>query len=51
MRWFRHVQRKDAGYVGRRILRIKPPSRRGMPRRRCGKGGHADEWCGKKKQR
>ncbi|KAF7711253.1 hypothetical protein C0J45_0241, partial [Silurus meridionalis] len=36
LRWFGHVQRRDMGYIGRRILRMAPPGRRkrGGPRRR-----------------
>ncbi|KAI5102348.1 hypothetical protein C0J45_7700, partial [Silurus meridionalis] len=34
--WFGHVQRRYMGYIGRRMLRMKPPGRRkrGRPRRR-----------------
>ena len=34
--WFGHVLRKDAGYVGRRMLNMEPPGgrRRGRPKRR-----------------
>ncbi|KAF7711788.1 hypothetical protein HF521_000799, partial [Silurus meridionalis] len=36
LRWFGHVQRRDMGYISRRMLRMKPPGRRkrGRPRRR-----------------
>ncbi|XP_051788414.1 uncharacterized protein LOC127529327 [Erpetoichthys calabaricus] len=36
LRWFGHVQRRDAGYIGRRILRIELPGKRkrGRPKRR-----------------
>ncbi|KAI5085876.1 hypothetical protein C0J45_23571, partial [Silurus meridionalis] len=36
LRWFGYVQRKDMSYIGRRMLRMEPPSRskRGTPRRR-----------------
>ena len=36
MRWFGHVQRKDSGDIGRRMLEIELPGRRprGRPKRR-----------------
>ncbi|KAF7697762.1 hypothetical protein HF521_004272, partial [Silurus meridionalis] len=36
LRWFGHVQRRDMGYISRRMLRMEPPGRRkrGRPRRR-----------------
>lgn len=36
LRWFGRMQRRDAGYVGRRVLRMEPPGRRrrGRPKRR-----------------
>ncbi|KAI5613334.1 hypothetical protein C0J50_11694, partial [Silurus asotus] len=36
LRWFGHVQRRDMGYIGRRMLRMETPGRRkrGRPRRR-----------------
>ena len=36
LRWFRHVQRKDKGYIGKRMLEMELPgrSRRGRPKRR-----------------
>ncbi|KAI5089168.1 transmembrane channel-like protein 2-A, partial [Silurus meridionalis] len=36
--WFEHVQKRDMGYIGRRMLRMEPPGRRkrGRPRRRMG---------------
>ncbi|KAI5105228.1 hypothetical protein C0J45_4900, partial [Silurus meridionalis] len=36
LRWFGYVQRRDMGYIGRRMLRMKPPgrSKRERPRRR-----------------
>ncbi|KAF7706915.1 hypothetical protein C0J45_4443, partial [Silurus meridionalis] len=36
LRWFGRVQRRDMGYIGRRMLRMEPPGRRkrGRPRRR-----------------
>ncbi len=36
LRWCGHVQRRDAGYVVRRMLRMEPPGRRrgGRPKRR-----------------
>ncbi|KAI5611955.1 hypothetical protein C0J50_0623 [Silurus asotus] len=35
LRWFGHVQRRDMGYISRRMLRMEPPGRRkrGTPRR------------------
>ncbi|KAI5099061.1 hypothetical protein C0J45_11200, partial [Silurus meridionalis] len=35
LRWFGHVQRRDMGYIGRKMLRMEPPGRRkrGRPRR------------------
>ncbi|KAI5107698.1 U6 snRNA-associated Sm-like protein LSm6 isoform X1 [Silurus meridionalis] len=36
LRWFGHVQRRDMGYISRRMLRMEPPGRRkrGRPKRR-----------------
>ncbi|KAI5102710.1 hypothetical protein C0J45_8062, partial [Silurus meridionalis] len=36
LRWFGHVQRRDMGYIGRRMLRMETPGRRkrGRPMRR-----------------
>ncbi|KAF7700826.1 hypothetical protein HF521_001991 [Silurus meridionalis] len=36
LRWFGHVQRRDMGYISRRMLRMEAPERRkrGRPRRR-----------------
>ncbi|KAI5088777.1 hypothetical protein C0J45_21349, partial [Silurus meridionalis] len=36
LRWFGHVQRRDMGCIGRRMLRMEPPGKRkrGRPRRR-----------------
>ncbi|KAF7710422.1 hypothetical protein C0J45_1609, partial [Silurus meridionalis] len=36
LRWFGHVQRRDMGYISKRMLRMEPPGRRkrGRPRRR-----------------
>ncbi|KAI5625361.1 hypothetical protein C0J50_15068 [Silurus asotus] len=36
LRWFGHVQRRDMGYIGRRMLRMEPPgrSKKGRPKRR-----------------
>ncbi|KAI5093161.1 hypothetical protein C0J45_17552, partial [Silurus meridionalis] len=36
LRWFGHVQRRDMGYISRRMLRMETPGRRkrGRPRRR-----------------
>ncbi|KAI5087616.1 hypothetical protein C0J45_22105, partial [Silurus meridionalis] len=36
LRWFGHVQRRNTGYISRRMLRIETPGRRkrGRPRRR-----------------
>ncbi|KAI5617633.1 hypothetical protein C0J50_22801 [Silurus asotus] len=36
LRWFGHVQRRNMGYISRRMLRMEPPGRwkRGRPRRR-----------------
>ncbi|KAI5093285.1 hypothetical protein C0J45_16423, partial [Silurus meridionalis] len=36
LRWFGHVQRREMGYIGRRMLRMESPGRRkrGRPRRR-----------------
>ena len=28
LRWFGHVQRRDSGYIGRRILKMELPGRR-----------------------
>lgn len=49
MVWACNVQRRDAGYAGRRMLRMEPPNRR---RERpkiefmdVGEGGLASDWC------
>ena len=36
LRWFRHVRRRDAGYIGRRMLKMELPGKRkrGRPKRR-----------------
>ena len=36
LRWFGHVQRRDSGYIDRRMIEMKLPSRRrrGRPKRR-----------------
>ena len=36
LRWYRHVRRKDDGYIGRRMLRMELPGKRkrGRPKRR-----------------
>jgi len=36
LRWFGHVQRRDSGYIGRRMLEMELPGRRkrGRPKRR-----------------
>ena len=36
MRWFGHVQRRDRGHIGRRMLEMELPGRRprGRPKRR-----------------
>ena len=36
LRWSEHVQRRDAEYIGRRMLRMETPSskKRGRPKRR-----------------
>lgn len=28
LRWFRHVQKRDSGYIGQTILSVKLPGRR-----------------------
>ena len=37
LRWYRHLRRKDDGYIGRSMLRLELPGKRkqGMPQRRC----------------
>ncbi|PME06485.1 hypothetical protein A8A06_13560 [Escherichia coli] len=36
LRWFGHVQRRDSGYIGQRMLKMELPGRRrrGRPQRR-----------------
>ena len=36
LRWYGHLQRKDDGYIGRRMLRMELPGKRkwGRPKRR-----------------
>ena len=49
MRWFGHVQRRDAGHIGRKILKMELPGKR--KRRKAkeevygyGEGRHAGSW-------
>ena len=44
LRWFGHVQRRDSGYIGRRMLDMELPRRRkrGRPKRRCMYGVNLD---------
>ena len=37
LRWFRHVQRRDGKYIGRKMLKMKIPGKRkrGNLKRRC----------------
>ncbi|KAI5093330.1 hypothetical protein C0J45_16468, partial [Silurus meridionalis] len=44
LRWFGHVQRRDMGYISRRMLRMETPGRRkkGRPRRRFVDVGRED---------
>ncbi|KAF7647393.1 hypothetical protein LDENG_00173020 [Lucifuga dentata] len=48
LRWFGHVQRRDAGYIGR-MLKMELPGKRkrGWPKRRFIDvvRGHAGGWC------
>ncbi|KAI5608927.1 hypothetical protein C0J50_6496, partial [Silurus asotus] len=34
LRWFGHVQRRNMGYISRRMLRMEPPGRRKRERTR-----------------
>ena len=48
LRWYEHVCRRDAGYVGKRVLAMDIPGRRrrGRPKKKvrgCGQGGHGGD--------
>ena len=46
LRWFGHVQRRDSGYIGRRMLEMELPGRRqrGRPKRRFMDAVKEDMW-------
>lgn len=40
-----HVQRRDAGYIGKSTLKMEEKRKPKEEVYRCGDGGHAGGWC------
>lgn len=49
VRWFKHVQRRDSGYIAQNMLKIELPGEKKMkkPQRKHGypEEGYAEGWC------
>lgn len=45
LRWFGHVQRRDSGYTGQRMLKIEKKRKTTEENHACIEEGRAEGWC------